>query len=182
MNQPQRWCNSWLFALCVVDHGFDPRSVKPKTMKIFLAASPLSTLVLSSSSCSKNWFGIRIMCLSGMTFLTKKISQFLFLGVEDIRQVKKKSMCIFPEKIYSQCFTTVQTLFLSIIPRFYYISILKLIYVYYSASQRFNDLAPSTVFDIFSPLFTLSKIECSPSVILKSARDSPEQPRYWNIV
>jgi precorrin-4 methylase len=34
-------------------------------------------------------------------FLTKKISQFLFLGVEDIRQVKKKSMCIFPEKIYS---------------------------------------------------------------------------------
>jgi hypothetical protein len=35
-----------------------------------------------------------------MTFLTKKISQFLFLGVEDIRQVKKKSMCIFPEKIW----------------------------------------------------------------------------------
>ena len=178
MNQPQRWCNSWLVALS--DHGFEPGSVKPKTMKIFLAASPLSTLVLSS--CSKNWFGIRIMCLSGMTFLTKKISQFLFLGVEDIRQVKKKSMCIFPEKIYSQRFTMVQTLFLSIIPRFYYISILRLIYVYYSASQRFNDLAPSTVFDIFSPLFTLSKIECSPSVILKSARDSPEQPRYWNIV
>jgi hypothetical protein len=81
------------------DHRFEPRSVKPKTMKIFLAASPLSTLVLSS--CSKNWFGIRIMCLSGTTFLTKKISQFLFLGVEDIRQDKKKSTCIFPEKIYS---------------------------------------------------------------------------------
>ena len=100
-------------------------------MKIFLAASPPSTLVLSSYS--KTWFGIRIKCLSGMTFLTKKISQFLFLGVEDIRQDKKKSMCIFPEKIYSQHFTTVQTLFLSIIPRFYYISILKLIYIYCSA-------------------------------------------------
>jgi hypothetical protein len=37
-------------------------------------------------------------------------------------------------------FTTVQTLFSSIKPPFYYTSIFKLIYVYYSASQRFNDL------------------------------------------
>ena len=62
-------------------------------------------------------------------FLTKKISQFLFLAVEDILvlypplQDKKKNIHSFPEKIYSYLFITVQTLFSSIKPRFYYVSI-----------------------------------------------------------
>ena len=75
---------------------------------------------------------------SRRVFLTKKINQFLFLAVKDILvlyppiQDKKKITHFFPKKMYSYLFT-VQTLFSSIKP-FYYISILRLIYVYYSAS------------------------------------------------
>jgi hypothetical protein len=47
-------------------------------------------------------------------------------GVQD----KNKNTHFFPEKIYLHLFITVQTLFSSIKPRFYYISIFKLIYVY----------------------------------------------------
>ena len=66
----------------------------------------------------------------------------------------RKIHALFPEKIYSHRVITVQTLFSSIKPRFYYISIIKLIYVYYSASYRYNYRAPVTVFDsFFSPLF-----------------------------
>ena len=73
-------------------------------------------------------------------FLTKKISRFLFLAVEDIlvlyphTRQEKKITHFSRKKIYSYLFITVQTLFPSIKQWFYYISILKLIYVYYFAS------------------------------------------------
>ena len=78
---------------------------------------------------------------------TKKISQFLFLGMEDFLvlyppppppppppiQDKKKITHIFPEKIYSIiALTTVPTLFSSIKPWFYHISTFELIYGMYT--------------------------------------------------
>ena len=82
------------------------------------------------------WSKLSIYRYTSIYILTKKVSQFLFLAVEE----KKKIAHFSPEKIYSYLFITVQTLFSSIKPRFYYISILKLIYVYYSASLLANDL------------------------------------------
>ena len=75
-------------------------------------------------------------------FLTKKISKFLFLAVEDIIVFSPHTPPPPPYKtrtqsgtfFYSNLFITVQTLFSSLKPRFYYISIFKLIYEYYSAS------------------------------------------------
>jgi hypothetical protein len=95
-------------------------------------------------------------CPKTYNFLTKKLSQFLFIAVEDILVMyplppyKTKITHFFPEKIYSNLFITVQTsLFSSIKPQIYHISIFKLIYAYYSASYRFNYRAPFTVFVFF---------------------------------
>jgi len=70
----------------------------------------------------------------------KKISQFLFLAVNDILvlyppyKTRKKIPTFCRKKSYSYLFTTVQTLFSAIKPRFDCIIILEIISVYYSAS------------------------------------------------
>ena len=79
-------------------------------------------------------------------------------------KTRKKSRTFYRNNIYSYFFITIQTVFSSIKSPFYYISILKLIYVDFYTILLANDLTImhlSRFFTLFSPpcqcLFTLSK-------------------------
>ena len=56
-----------VLALSVVDREFEPRRVKPKTIKLVFVASPLSTQH-SGERAKTDWLGMR-MCPSGATCL-----------------------------------------------------------------------------------------------------------------
>ena len=51
-----------------VDRGFEPRRIKPKTLKLVCVASPLS-MQPKGERATTDRLGIRIMCLSGATCL-----------------------------------------------------------------------------------------------------------------
>jgi hypothetical protein len=98
----------------------------------------------------------------------KLISQFLFLGVEDI-------LVLYPPYKTRNLFL-VQTLFSSRKPRFYYTSIVKLIYVYYSANQVKTDLKIlhlllcltlflTSFYCVNVCLLWVKQIECSPLLV-----------------
>ena len=57
-----------MFALSVVDHGFEPGQVKPKTVKLVIAASPLS-MQLHGVRTKTDRLGVRIMRPCGATCL-----------------------------------------------------------------------------------------------------------------
>ena len=54
-------------ASSAVDHGFEPRSVKPKTIELVFVASPLDTQYYGERA-KTGLLGIRIMCPSGVLF------------------------------------------------------------------------------------------------------------------
>ena len=58
-----------VLASSVVDREFEPRRVKPNTIKLVFVASPLSTQH-SGERAKTGWLGIRIMCPSGATCLS----------------------------------------------------------------------------------------------------------------
>jgi len=53
----------------VVDRGFEPGWVKPKTIQLVFVASPLSTQH-KGERAKTGWLEIRIMCLTGTTCLS----------------------------------------------------------------------------------------------------------------
>ena len=58
-----------VLASSAVDRRFEPRSGKPKTMKLVFVASPLSTQH-KGERAKTGWLGIRKMCLNGATCLS----------------------------------------------------------------------------------------------------------------
>ena len=59
-----------MLASNVVDFGFEPGQVKHKTMELVIAVSQINMQQLVILIKSKDWLaGIRIMCLSGVTYL-----------------------------------------------------------------------------------------------------------------
>ena len=57
-----------VLASSAVSRGFEPRSGQTKDYKIGICASPLSTQHYGERA-KIGWFGIRIMCPNGVTFL-----------------------------------------------------------------------------------------------------------------
>jgi hypothetical protein len=68
-----------------VDRGFEPGRVKPKTVIIVFAASPLNTQY-KGERAKTGWFGIRIFCPSGATCLSANCCY------------KNPTMCVGPTK------------------------------------------------------------------------------------
>jgi hypothetical protein len=58
-----------VLASSVVDHGFEPRSGKPKNMKLVFVASTLSTQH-KGERAKMGWFGTRKICQSEETHLS----------------------------------------------------------------------------------------------------------------
>ena len=59
----------------MIDRGFEPGLVKPRTIKLVFVASPLSTQQYGERA-KIGWLGIRIMCPNGVNVCSSGVNVY----------------------------------------------------------------------------------------------------------